>query len=168
MERLDILRKMIEQRRLGFELSEVMTGSHHFIGQAGPQGEQPMSFQVSWGTRHLLSWLNPLGAGFMSNHLEGTISVGGLVDEAPCSGTLDLRYLQEGALRYTIDFKGADERPYRYLGEKVDIRPWNLHTSHTTCFGTITDLVSGQDISKSILYFKLGTLPAFLASFRLG
>ena len=127
-----------------------------------------MSFQVTWGTRHLLTWLNPLSNGFMSNFLEGTISVGALVEDAPCTGTLDLRYLQEGALRYTIDFKAADEHPYRYQGEKVDIRPWNLHVSHTTCYGTITDLVSGQDISKSILRFELGTLPNFLASFRLG
>ncbi len=168
MERLELLRKMIEQRRLGFRMSEEMVGSHHFVGDAGPEGEHPMRFRVTWGTRHLLDWLNPLATGFMENFLEGSITVGGLVDDAPCSGTLKLRYLQEASLRYTIDFKAEDEHPYRYQGEKVDIRPWNLHKSHTTCFGTITDLVSGQDISKSILRFELGTLPAFLASFRLG
>ena len=78
------------------------------------------------------------------------------------------RYFQEGKIRYTIDFHGPDGKAYQYVGEKRDIRPWNLHRTHTTCYGTVTDLVSGQDISKSIVYFKFNTLPAFLGSVRLG
>ncbi len=168
LERIDLLVEMLQQRRLGFRMDEVMTGSHHFVAGAGPDGEHPMGYRITWGTRHLLDYLNPFGSGFMSNFLQGTISVGGLVEDAPCSGTLDLRYFQEAMIRYTIDFKGTDDHPYRYVGEKVDLRPWNLHKTHTTCYGTITDLVSGQDISKSIVYFKLDTIPAFMASIRLG
>ena len=66
-----------------------------------------------------------------------------------------------------FDFKGKNGTPYRYLGEKVNIKPWNLHRTHTTCYGTITDLNSSKDISKSILYFRFRTIPAFLKSFRL-
>ena len=168
MQRLRAIKAMLRQRRIGFMMDEVMTGSHHFVNGAGPEGEHDFSFRVTWGTRHLEDWLNPFGAGFMSNFLQGTVKVGGLVDEAPCQGTLDLRYFQEGSIRYTFDFKDQGGRPLRYLGEKVNIRPWNLHHSHTTCFGTITDLRSGQDVSKSIVYFKFNTLPAFLGSVRLG
>ena len=103
----------------------------------------------------------------LSNFLEGTVGVGGLVEEAPCRGTLDFLYFTEGKIRYTFDFKGKQGRPYRYVGEKVDIRPWNLPRTHTTCYGTISDLDSGREISRSIVYFRMGSIPAFLQSFRL-
>ncbi len=160
--------KMLEQHRLGFHLTETMSGTHEFVNNAGPEGEHRMKFVVTWGTKHLSNWLNPLSSGFMSNYLEGRIWVGGLVQDAPCHGTLDLRYFKDATLCYTIFFKGDDGTPYRYVGEKVNLRPWNLHRTHTTCYGTITDLDSNKEISRSILYFRLDTAPSFLASFRLG
>lgn len=167
MDRKHLLGKMLRERRLGFMLDEVMVGSHHFVNEAGPQGEHPMSFEVSWGSRRMLPYLNPLNPRFLSNFLEGTVSVGGLVERARCRGTLDLRYFTEAAIRYNFTFKDDQGRALRYIGEKVNIRPWNLHRTHTTCYGTITDLNTNQEISKSILYFELQTLPAFLASFRM-
>ncbi len=162
------LARMLEQHRLGFHLTETMSGTHEFVNKAGPDGEHPMKFTVTWGTKHLSEWLNPLSHQFMSNYLQGHISVGALVDDAPCHGTLDLRYFQEAALRYTIFFKGDDGTAYKYVGEKVNLRPWNLHRTHTTCYGTITNLNSNVEISRSILHFRLDTAPSFLASFRLG
>jgi len=168
MDRIELLKKMFKERRLGFMMDEVMSGSHHFTGGAGPEGEHPMEFRVTWGTRHLSPYLNPFGPNFMSNFLEGTLTVGGLVENAPCRGTLDLKYFSEAKIRYSFNFKGPSGEPLSYVGEKVNIRPWNLHRTHTTCYGTITDLKTGKDISRSILYFKLDTIPAFLASVRLG
>ncbi len=159
---------MLQQRRLGFSVRETMRGTHHFVGGAGPDGEHPLEFTITWGARHLDDWLNPLGTGFLSNFLTGTIRVGHLVEDAACTGTLDLRYFQEAKLRYTIDFKAAGDHPYRYVGEKVNLRPWNLHKTHTTCYGTITDLISGKDVSRSIVYFTLDELPSFVTSLRLG
>lgn len=144
-----------------------MTGTHHFVNAAGPDGEHPMSFHVTWGTRHLASYLRPFQPGFLSSFLEGTVDIGGLVQGAACRGTLDLRYFSEAKIRYCFDFKDEAGRPLHYVGEKVDLRPWNLHRTHTTCYGTVTDIRTGQDISRSILRFELGSLPAFLASFRL-
>jgi hypothetical protein len=158
---------MVEQQRLGFEAEELMRGAHRFLPGAGAEGEHPFEFTVRWGARHLLDWLNPLGPGFMSNWLEGHVSVGGLVEQAACAGTLDLRYFQEGKIRYTFDFKDGDGRAYRFVGEKRDIRPWNLHRTHATCFGTVTDLGSGQPVSESVTYFEWRTLPAFLSTFKL-
>jgi len=160
-------RKMLTQQRLGFEAEEIMRGTHRFAPGAGAEGEHPFEFRVRWGARHLLPWLNPLGPDFMSNWLEGTVLVGGLVDEAACRGTLDLRYFQEGKIRYTFDFKDADGKPYRYVGEKRDIRPWNLHRTHTTCYGSITDLGSNQVVSESVAYFELKLLVDFLRTFHL-
>ena len=118
-------------------------------------------------TSSSLSTPSSPGSNFLSNFLEGTVTVGGLVEEARCHGTLDLRYFQEAKIRYTFDFKDEKGTPYRYIGEKVNIRPWNLHRTHTTCYGTITNLNSEREISKSILYFRLNTVPAFLSSIRL-
>jgi hypothetical protein len=168
VDRLDAFLKMLRERRIGFMLDEVMTGTHHFVNDSGPAGEHPMSFRVTWGTRHVASYLNPLNPGFMSNWLEGTVTVGGLVVDAPCRGTLDLAYFTEAKIRYTFDFKDEQGTPYRYVGEKVNLRPWNLHKTHTTCYGTIVNLKTNQEVSKSILYFKFETVPEFMASFRFG
>ena len=168
MDRLSSLMKMLRERRFGFMLDEVMTGTHHFVNKSGPAGEHPMSFRVSWGTRHLASYINPFNPGFMSNWLEGTVTVGGLVTDAPCRGTLDLAYFTEAKIRYTFDFQDDQGTPYRYIGEKVNLRPWNLHKTHTTCYGTIVNLKNNKEVSKSIVYFKFETTPEFMASFRLG
>jgi hypothetical protein len=160
--------RMLQQRRIGFRIAETMRGSHHFVAGAGPEGEHPLDLELDWGCQRLSEWLNPLGARFLSNVAEGRIRVGGLVDAAPCRGRLDLRYFKDASIRYDLRFKGAHGRAYRYLGEKVNLRPWNLHRTHTTCYGTIVDLNADRDVSKSIVYFSLGSLPAMLASFRLG
>ncbi len=168
MDRIELIKKMFKEHRLGFMMDEVMSGSHHFVDGAGPSGEFPMEFRVTWGTRHMVPYLNPFGHNFMSNFLEGTVTVGGLVENAACRGTLDLKYFSEAKIRYSFNFKGPSGEPLHYVGEKVNIRPWNLHRTHTTCYGTITDLKTGKDISRSILYFRFGTIPAFIASMRLG
>ena len=160
--------QMLLERRVGFMMDEVMSGTHRFVGSAGPPGEHPMEFNVTWGTKHVTEYVNPLDTGFMSSFLEGTVTVGGLVENAPCMGKLDLLYFTEGKLRYTFDFKDDRGRAYHYVGEKVDLRPWNLHVTHTTCYGTITDKETGEQISKSILHFRFHTIPAFMMSFRLG
>ena len=152
---------------LGFEARELMEGTHVFVGGAGPTGEHLIRFEVTWGTRDLRTWLNPRSPEFMTNFLRGTITAGGLVEKAPCQGVLELRYFTESKIRYRFEFQAEGAKRYRYVGEKVDIRPWNLHRTHTTCYGTITEIDSGREISRSIVYFRLSQLPRFLASFRL-
>lgn len=152
---------------VGFQADEVMTGTHQFLDDAGPPGEHPLEFRVTWGAHDLGQWLNPFHPGFMTNFLEGKVTVGGLVENAPCRGTLELRYLTEQKIRYRFEFEDGKGRAFRYIGEKVNLRPWNLHRTHTTCYGTITDLESGKDISRSIVYFRMSTALDFLRSFRL-
>ncbi len=149
----------------GFSMDEIMTGTHEFAPGAGPEGTLPFEFRVRWGTADMGTFLNPFGGAFMVNDMEGTVTVGGLCEDVPCAGTLELRYFKDQKIRYSFDFE-ADGATYRYVGEKVNILPWNLPTSHTTCFGTLTD-ASGQLLSRSLTFFRLRTAPAFLASFKL-
>ncbi len=152
--------------RLGFHLHENMIGSHEFEAGCGPSGQRPMSFSIRWGPKDLLTWINVFGDRFMSQPLKGTITIDGLCHEAPCTGTLELKYYQEHKIRYTIHFR-IDDTDYTYVGEKVNIRPWNLPVSHTTCYGTLTECGSSKVLSKSITYFRLRDMPSFAASFRL-
>jgi hypothetical protein len=163
---MEALKEMIAEKRVGFKMDEVMTGTHRFVGGAGPAGEFPMEFKVTWGTKNAGKWFNPLGPEFMLNDLAGTVTVGGLCENAPCTGRLELRYFQEGKIRYVFDFV-ANGKNYHFVGEKRNIRPWNLHKTHTTCYGMLTEADTGKVISESITYFKLNTAIPFVASFRL-
>ena len=153
--------------RLGFRMDELMAGTHRFTDGAGPEGEHPFSFTISWGPDGLVDYFNPLSDGFMVNRALGTISIGGFCEDAPCNGSLALRYFQEGKIRYTLDFQGPDGTAYQYVGEKRDIRPWNLHRTHTTCYGTVTERDTGRVISESVVYFDFGQMLPFMRSFRL-
>jgi hypothetical protein len=150
---------------MGFHMNEVMTGQHEFEPAFGDPGKRPMEFRVRWGTEDLLGWLNPRGDRFMLNDLEGTVTIDGLCVDEPCRGTLALRYLADQTLRYTFEFQVAGV-PYRYVGKKVHLRPWNLAWSHTTCFGHLVRSDTGALVSTSITHFRWRDVPAFLASMR--
>lgn len=166
MSRLSELKQMVQERRIGFLLDEVMSGTHEFEPGCGPRGTLPFGFHVTWGPKRVLPWANPTGREFLSQAMHGRVSIGGLCDEAPCQGTLRLRYFTKRTIRYTFEF-GVEGRDYQYVGEKVNILPWNLPTSHTTCFGTVKEIASGKLISRSVTHFRIKTTYDFLTSFRL-
>ena len=166
MGRIDEFLSMILEKRVGFKADEIMSGTHHFVGGAGPEGESPMEFRVTWGHPRLDHFLSPLREDFLVSDLAGTVTVGGLCINAPCRGRLEMRYLQEAKLRYVFDFE-HDGKQYHYVGEKRDLRPWNLHRTHTTCYGRLVEVGSGKLVSESVTHFRLCTAPAFVASFRL-
>jgi len=153
--------------RTGFRLREVMAGKHEFVSRRGPAGEFPFSFELDWGSDSLADFLNPLHKqNFLLAASEGIIRVGELVDQAPCKGSLELNYFSEAKIRYRMTFAVKGSR-YEYIGEKLGIRPWNLHRTHTTCYGVIHDLEKGHEVSRSITRFDLKSLPGFLSSFHL-
>lgn len=155
---------------LGFKLDELMTGTHHFTGnftgKGEKNGERPLLFNITWGNGNLFQFLNPFSRQFFFNEARGVITVDGLVNKADCTGTLHLLYFTQRKIRYELDFKDDDGRPYRYVGEKRNLWPWNLHKTHVTCYGTVTDLTSGSVISESVVYFPYRETPAFILSFR--
>jgi hypothetical protein len=172
MGRWQDLLTMLGERRVGFRVDERMSGTHRFLtdyepGKVSAGTELPLAFSATWGHPRLEQFLNPLGPEFCFNVMEGRVTAGGLCMEAPMKGTLELRYFKDASIRYTFEFAAHDSR-FRYVGEKRNLRPWNLHRTHTTCYGTITDLATGEVLSDSVVYFDLKLLPSLAASLRLG
>ena len=164
---LNTVKTMVSEKRIGFTMDEIMTGTHEFVEGKGPKGIHPMEYRVTWGNKNFAKWINPFGGEFMANTLSGKVDIGGLVVDADCEGTLELLYFQEQKIRYAFEFSDDKGNRYRYVGEKRDIRPWNLHRTHTTCYGEITELETGEAISRGIVYFRVSTMIPFMLSFRL-
>ena len=166
MGRIAELKEMIGQRRLGFRVAEEMVGTHQFEPGCGPQGRLPMRFLVSWGASHVGQFVNPFSGRAGVAELEGVVTVAGLCTDAPCRGSLELRYVTEQSIRYAFELE-AQGTLYRYVGQKVNIWPWNLPVSHTTCFGTLVEAETGRLVSRSVTHFPLLSTARFMASFRL-
>lgn len=149
----------------GFMIDEEMSGEHEFEPGFGAGGKQPMVFRVSWGTADLVGWLNPGGGKFLRSDLQGTVSIGGLCDNAPCTGYLELRYLRDQRINYFFTFS-ARGKTYEYTGVKPQIFPWNLPYSHTTCLGELREKGKPEIISRSVTHFHWDTLAQFLKSLR--
>ncbi len=155
----------IRDGRVGFSMFETMSGSHRFWNDRGPGGRHPFRFEVEWGTRRLGKWLDPHGDDFLLHEMKGTITAEGLCNDTPCSGQLRLRYFDEHRLEYSLDFQ-AGGRNLHFVGEKVNIKLWNLPVSHTVCFGVIFDVDDGVLVSTSESYFRFSSVPSFVGSFR--
>lgn len=164
MNAMDWLRR-VRSGDVGFRMTEEMDGWHEFLPGRGPEGRLPFSFHVVWGVERLKDCVARDGGWHLVAPLRGTVSAGGLCDAAPCQGTLDLRYLVDRRLVYDFTFTVEDVN-YRWVGQKVNVRPWNLPVSHTTCFGTLTEVASGRLVSRGVAHFRLAAIPAFLASLR--
>lgn len=160
--------------RIGFRIQEHLVGSHRYARDvAVPSGEPiaagtelPFSFTARWGHPQLLAYLNPLAGDFMTAVVDGTITAGGLCDAAPIRGTVELRYVRDATVRYVFDFT-AQGQLYRYQGQKRELRPWNLHRTHLTCYGTITEVAAGNHVSDAVASMTLLELPRMLGTFRL-
>ncbi len=166
---MGLVSNLVERIRghgLGFRMDEVMSGTHRFEPGAGPEGEHPMEFRVTWGPDHLSAWLDPRKEGFLRQPLEGRVTVGGLCSNVPCKGTLALDYFRGNRIVYSFDFT-VDDTEYHFVGEKVNIKPWNLPVSHTTCYGVLTEKETGKLVSRSVTHFRLNTALDFVLSFRL-
>jgi len=151
---------------IGFKMDEIMTGTHRFVGNADPEGEHPLHFSLTWGNKNIFNFLNPFSKEYSLSEARGFITVGGLVDKADCTGTLHLQYFTERKIRYEFTFKDDQGKSYHYLGEKRNIWPWNLHKTHVTCYGTITEVGSDKVISESVVYFPFREMVPFLLSFK--
>ncbi len=166
LEQLQNLVKMVTGKG-GFRIDEVMAGEHAFEPQFKKPGKRPFYFKATWGPKEMLQFLNPMGNDFFINDLKGVVYVDGLTDgEIEINGRLELKYHDGQKIRYLFDFE-HDNVEYSFVGEKVNILPWNLHLSHTTCFGELRNKTTGELVSKSITHFHWDTLPEFVGSFRL-
>ena len=145
------------ERLLRFKIDEVMEGYHYFIDDS-LDIKRKMKFEATWGPASIRD------KGILVCPLEGTVSVEGMCESTPMYGYISIDYFNRGAISYSFSFM-VNGREFLYEGEKVNIRPWNLLTSHTTCVGTIFP-AGLEPISRSVTFFKLKNLFKFLRSFR--
>ena len=145
-------------------MSETLTGTHKFLGN---KEEKFIEFNITWGPDNIWEWLNPFSENFMTQKLEGTIFAEGIGGPVNCEGILSLKY-HKGYIEYEIYFE-HNCRKYIYKGRKKNLRPWNLHITHTTCYGEIWRVFGGEWkdlLSQSIMHFKLEAISSFVRSFR--
>ena len=160
---------MLDERRVGFEIDEIMTGKHEFEKGFGSSGKKFMEFRGTWGPKHISQFLNPKSNKFCMSELEGTVTIEELCADVPMKGTLTLSYFREHKLLYIFDFS-VDSKKYHFVGEKVNVRLWRfweLPKTHTICYGKLTLKDTGELVSKSITHFRLRTSLRFIKSFRL-
>jgi hypothetical protein len=145
---------------VGFRAREVMRGYHEFA-DGGPSGRHPFVFRATWGPDRLRDWIDPRKPTFLWQRLDGEVLAGALCDWTPCAGTLHLQYWPQRRIRYTFEFEVEGVR-YRYLGDKVNLRLWNLAVSHTTCTHVLTEQRTGRLVATGVTQFRLRDLPALL------
>jgi hypothetical protein len=158
-------RRLSSRLRPGFRIDEIMEGYHEFLPEMGEPGRRTFRFDVTWGAEDLAGAAARLGRRTVCT-LRGRVTAEGICRDAPCEGVLVLDYRGSHTIRYEFTF-AVDEVHYRYVGEKVNIRLWNLPVSHTTCFGTLVRAGDGALVSRGVSFFRLRALPAFVRSFSL-
>lgn len=152
---------------MGFSMTEIMEGVHHFSPDySDDTSERAMKFEVVWGSMSMTEFLNPASPNFLTATLKGEVSIEGLCEKALCAGTLKLNYFVDNTIEYNFTFQDFTGIRYYYTGKKVNIKPWNLPTSHTTCFGTVVEEGTGKLVSTSTTFFKFKRIPSFLLSLR--
>jgi hypothetical protein len=102
--------------------------------------------------------------GDVEARLTGRVSVPGVADRAPATGTLLISPLRRRRLRYQLRFRADDGRELSLDGWKSVrlLRP--LHTM-TTLPATVYE-ADGRVLGEAVLRFDLRSLPRFLAGFR--
>ena len=99
-----------------------------------------------------------------TTRLHGTVTMEGVVRDAPMEGTLRIDILGDKELVYDFTFVGDGAR-YRFLGRK-SVRYTRPVSSMTTLVGKVEkDGMTYADVES---HFHLLELPSFLASWRLG
>lgn len=142
----------------GFRVRERMVGWHELTADGV---RRPLSFEGEWGPDSVRAWADPRKPTFLWQRMRGTIDADGLCAAAPFEGTLQLEYFGPRRIRYTLDFD-AGGRALRLVGDKENLRWWNLLVTHTTCFVTITELATGALVSRGTVLFRMRDLPGLL------
>jgi hypothetical protein len=145
-------------KKLGFEFTEVMSGTYTRAGQPPTTGA--IRFQ---GRARAADLVRHLKDGLVS--LDGTLDMEGFADDVPISGTIEIRPVLGKIIRYDFSFTGNDGNPYRFSGQK-DIRFTEIVRTMTTLPGTITT-PHGDEVARTTLHFDVkADLVPFLVSWK--
>lgn len=150
------------RRTPGFTISETMSGEHSPVDGSE---SHPIEFDATWGAPSLARLIDPSHPEFFTFDMHGSITADGLCEGAELNGYLSVEYFSKARIRYAFSFQ-ADRTLHRFEGSKSDMRPWNLHRTHTTLHGRIVREVDTM-VSEATLTFPLWRLPIMALSFRL-
>ncbi|MCK9596160.1 hypothetical protein M0R19_03180 [Candidatus Pacearchaeota archaeon] len=152
-----------------FEAKEILRGFGYFKGIHTKEPiKVPIKLNLTWNS-DLLSFINPIHIGFLRAYVDGTIQIDD--EEFTLFGTLTLKYFEDNSIEYHLFIENfikksstKDSECLTFIGKKINIKPWNLLFSHTTCFGTL--LQNNELIADCYLFFNLKDLFPFLKSFK--
>lgn len=144
-----------------FKMTEIMEGYH----EPEPGKRLPIKFEAEWGPPNMDMFLDYKDIMFLTCIMKGKITAEGLCKNAKLDGLLYLHY-HKGTIIYEFTFNEGG-KTYLFTGEKVNIRPWNVLTSHTTCYFTIVDAYTDVLVSRGVVFFKLKNVLSFIKSLRI-
>jgi hypothetical protein len=143
---------------LGFSFEETMSGSYYLLD--APLAERAISFSIGARVDGMRQFLRDKTA-----RIEGHVSVEGLAERCPLSGTLGLKLFAERRLPYLFTFRGDDGHEYRLQGQK-DVTMIALLDTLTTLPASLYD-AAGREIGRSVLRFDARQdLTRFLRSWK--
>ena len=143
----------------GFLFRETMSGSYYLLDK--PTEDRAISFTISAQVYSLRRFVRDKSA-----RIEGEVTMEGVAEKKPLSGTLGLLLFAEQRLPYEFTFRGDDGQRYTFRGEK-DVLLATLPDSITTLPASIFD-EEVREIARAVVRFDLrGDLVKFVKSFRL-
>ncbi len=145
-------------KKLGFEFTEVMSGTYTRTGKPDQTGA--IRFQ---GRARAQDALRHMKDGLVA--LDGTLDMEGFAEDVPIAGTIEIRPVVGKVIRYDFTFTGNDGNAYRFSGQK-DIRFSELVRTMTTLTGTVAT-VQGDEVARATLRFDVkADLVPFLVSWK--
>jgi hypothetical protein len=143
----------------GFVFRETMSGNYYLLER--PTEDKALSFTIAAHVESLRRFVRDKTA-----RIEGEVTMEGIGERRPLSGTLGLLLFQEQRLPYEFTFRGDDGKRYTFRGEK-DVLIATLPDSITTLPASVFD-EDGKEIARAVVRFDLkGDLVKLIKSFRL-
>ena len=129
---------------LGFLYTETLRGSFHPLDE--PILERPMQLCVNVRIKKVSDFLKDrIGA------LDGRLTMEGLADDVPVSGTIAFRWLEQYRLPYELTFRSNDGASYRLRGQR-NLNLLALQDSVTTLVSSVYD-ATGREVMRADLRF---------------
>ncbi len=139
-----------------FFMDETMYGRYRMI--SGDHREGRLDFTVRFGSD---DWAETLRT--KKTVLTGTVDMDGFATKQPLEGYLLIDLFGDKILVYDFTFHSDDGKLMHFFGKKY-VRYLNIPKTMTTLYGVVEQ--ENIPIAEVESHFRLRTLPAFLASFR--
>lgn len=137
----------------GFRFAETMSGHVAWGGQ-----DRPMVFHLTAEAPLLKDYLHS-----GRTHIAGTVTIDGVVHDAPLQGELWIKLLSR-LIRYEFSFRDDKGRLLQFAGQK-DLSVLHPVRTLKNMPGEVRD-EHGAHVAHAKLRFRSRDLPAFLRSFR--